>query len=96
MRRVKRTMKILAAAVLALMVSPTKAQPRVAFTRTFDNVRVRFLSTQITANPAARAEWGFSAVVEADDARLLRLSPRLVLGRRQDDLALVQVDLAPA
>ena len=71
MRRVKRTMKVLAAAVLALMVSPTTAQPRVAFTRTFDDVRVRFLSTQITANPAARAEWGFSAVVEADDARLL-------------------------
>ena len=71
MRRVKRTMKVLAAAILALMVSPTTAQPRVAFTRTFDDVRVRFLSTQITGNPAARAEWGFSAVVEADDARLL-------------------------
>ena len=49
MRGVKRTMKVLAAAVLALLVSPTKAQPRVAFTRTFDDVRVRFLSTQITA-----------------------------------------------
>jgi 7,8-dihydropterin-6-yl-methyl-4-(beta-D-ribofuranosyl)aminobenzene 5'-phosphate synthase len=56
---------------MALVVSPTRAQPRVAFTRTFDEVRVRFLSTQMTGNAAARAEWGFSALVEADDAKLL-------------------------
>jgi 7,8-dihydropterin-6-yl-methyl-4-(beta-D-ribofuranosyl)aminobenzene 5'-phosphate synthase len=41
------------------------------FTRTFNDVRLRFLSTQITTDPAARAEWGFSALIEADGAGLL-------------------------
>src|ERR1700687_172406 len=42
-----------------------------AFGRTFDHVAIRYLSTQVSASPAGRAEWGFSALVEADDTRLL-------------------------
>jgi 7,8-dihydropterin-6-yl-methyl-4-(beta-D-ribofuranosyl)aminobenzene 5'-phosphate synthase len=41
------------------------------FTRTFDNLRIRFLSTQIAADASVRSEWGFGALVEADEARLL-------------------------
>lgn len=58
-------------AIAVMSVHSAPAQPRVAFSRTFENVRLRFLSTQLTATTAARAEWGFSALIEADDARLL-------------------------
>jgi 7,8-dihydropterin-6-yl-methyl-4-(beta-D-ribofuranosyl)aminobenzene 5'-phosphate synthase len=58
-------------AVACLGVHPAPAQPRLTFSRTFDNVRIRFLSTQLTATVAARAEWGFAALIEADDVRLL-------------------------
>jgi 7,8-dihydropterin-6-yl-methyl-4-(beta-D-ribofuranosyl)aminobenzene 5'-phosphate synthase len=67
----RESIKVVAAVVLATMVPSAVAQPRVTFTRTFNDVRLRFLSTQITADSGARAEWGFSALVEADDARLL-------------------------
>jgi 7,8-dihydropterin-6-yl-methyl-4-(beta-D-ribofuranosyl)aminobenzene 5'-phosphate synthase len=42
-----------------------------AFGRSFDHVAIRYLSTQVSASQAGRAEWGFSALVEADDTRLL-------------------------
>jgi len=58
-----------AAVLLALAPAAGPAQPRLTFSRTFDNVRIRFLSTQLAVE--GRGEWGFSAVVEADDARLL-------------------------
>jgi 7,8-dihydropterin-6-yl-methyl-4-(beta-D-ribofuranosyl)aminobenzene 5'-phosphate synthase len=67
----KRSIRVFAAVVLAMIVPSAVAQPRVIFTRTFDDVRLRFLSTQVTTDPEARAEWGFSALIEADDARLL-------------------------
>jgi 7,8-dihydropterin-6-yl-methyl-4-(beta-D-ribofuranosyl)aminobenzene 5'-phosphate synthase len=54
---------------LTLVPAAGPAQPRVAFTRTFNDVRIRFLSTQLAVE--GRGEWGFSALVEADDARLL-------------------------
>jgi 7,8-dihydropterin-6-yl-methyl-4-(beta-D-ribofuranosyl)aminobenzene 5'-phosphate synthase len=41
------------------------------FGRTFDHVAIHYLSTQVSASQAGRAEWGFSALVEADDTRLL-------------------------
>src|SRR5207302_2175057 len=43
----------------------------VGFSRTFDSLRIRFLSTQIEADASVRAEWGFGALVEADEAKLL-------------------------
>jgi len=67
----KHSVKVFAVVVLATVTSSAMSQPRVTFTRTFNDVRVRFLSTQITTNPRAQAEWGFSALVEADDVRLL-------------------------
>jgi 7,8-dihydropterin-6-yl-methyl-4-(beta-D-ribofuranosyl)aminobenzene 5'-phosphate synthase len=60
---------VISAALLAVPSVP--AQPNVALSRTFDNVRIRFLSTQLAANAAVRSEWGFSALIEADDVRLL-------------------------
>lgn len=57
--------------VAALVVPAAPAQSRLAFSRTFDNLQIRFLSTQLTTSTATRAEWGFSAMIEADDARLL-------------------------
>jgi 7,8-dihydropterin-6-yl-methyl-4-(beta-D-ribofuranosyl)aminobenzene 5'-phosphate synthase len=66
---VKRWIASAAAALLSLAPAPGPAQTRLAFTRTFDDVRIRFLSTQLAV--AGRGEWGFSAVVEADDVRLL-------------------------
>jgi 7,8-dihydropterin-6-yl-methyl-4-(beta-D-ribofuranosyl)aminobenzene 5'-phosphate synthase len=66
-----RLVKVFAAVILAAIVPPAMSQPRVAFTRTFNDVRLRFLSTQMTTDPRAQAEWGFSALVEADDVRLL-------------------------
>jgi 7,8-dihydropterin-6-yl-methyl-4-(beta-D-ribofuranosyl)aminobenzene 5'-phosphate synthase len=65
------SVKVFAAVLLVTMVPSAMSQPRVTFTRTFNNVRIRFLSTQLTTNPRAQAEWGFSALVEADDVRLL-------------------------
>jgi metal-dependent hydrolase (beta-lactamase superfamily II) len=67
----KQSIRIVVAVVVATTVPSAVAQPRVTFTRTFNDVRIRFLSTQITSDLEARAEWGFSALVEADDARLL-------------------------
>jgi 7,8-dihydropterin-6-yl-methyl-4-(beta-D-ribofuranosyl)aminobenzene 5'-phosphate synthase len=58
-----------AAVMLALVPVAGPAQPRVTFTHTFNDVRIRFLSTQLAVE--GRGEWGFSALVEADDARLL-------------------------
>src|SRR5215831_4829170 len=55
--------------MLALVPAAGPAQPRIAFTRTFSDVRIRFLSTQLAVE--GRGEWGFSALVEADDVRLL-------------------------
>jgi 7,8-dihydropterin-6-yl-methyl-4-(beta-D-ribofuranosyl)aminobenzene 5'-phosphate synthase len=52
-----------------LPVAPPAAPP--TFGRTFDHVAIRYLSTQVSASQAGRAEWGFSALVEADDTRLL-------------------------
>src|SRR5947209_1592537 len=64
---------VAAAAVLLLAAAPS--QPSLAFSRTFTDLRIRFLSTQLTAvvgsNGTVRAEWGFGALIEADDARLL-------------------------
>src|SRR5204863_7630581 len=59
------------AAALLVMLAPAAgpAQPRLTFTRTFENVRIRFLSTQLAVE--GRGEWGFSAIVEADDTGLL-------------------------
>src|SRR5712692_6046095 len=45
--------------------------PTPTFSRTFDHVAIRYLSTQVSASLVGRAEWGFSAVVEADEVRLL-------------------------
>src|SRR5215831_12084307 len=67
----KQSIQVFAAVVVATIVPSAVARPRVTFTRTFNEVRLRFLSTQITSDLGARAEWGFSALVEADDARLL-------------------------
>ena len=64
-----RWMAAAAAVMLALVPAAGPAQPRVAFTRAFNDVRIRFLSTQLAVE--GRGEWGFSALVEADDARLL-------------------------
>src|SRR5947208_3899750 len=62
-------------AALVLVFVPPPAQPKLAFSRTFNDLRIRFLSTQVAAvlgsQGALRAEWGFGALVEADDARLL-------------------------
>jgi len=58
-----------AALLVALAPAAGPAQPRLTFTRTFENVRIRFLSTQLAVE--GRGEWGFSAIVEADDTRLL-------------------------
>jgi 7,8-dihydropterin-6-yl-methyl-4-(beta-D-ribofuranosyl)aminobenzene 5'-phosphate synthase len=65
----KQTVVTMGAVLLALAPAPGPAQPRLTFSRTFDNVRIRFLSTQLAVE--GRGEWGFSAIVEADDARLL-------------------------
>jgi len=65
------SVKVFASVLLVTMVPSAMSQPGVTFTRTFNNVRLRFLSTQITTNARAQAEWGFSALVEADDVRLL-------------------------
>ena len=63
------------AAAAVLSTAPAPAQSNVAFSRTFSDLRIRFLSTQLTAvlgsNGAVRSEWGFGALVEADDARLI-------------------------
>ena len=66
---IRRTPILLAVGVLS--ISSVPAQPRLAFTRTFDDVRIRFLSTQLATDGAVRSEWGFGALVEADDTRLL-------------------------
>ena len=66
-----RSVKVIAIVLIASIVPSAMSQPRVAFTRTFNDVRVRFLSTQITTDSRGQAEWGFSALVEADDVRLL-------------------------
>ena len=67
------TLFLVAAAVLS--VTPTPAQARLTFSRTFTDLRIRFLSTQLAAvlgsNGPVRSEWGFGALIEADDARLL-------------------------
>src|ERR1700757_3529525 len=55
--------------LLALLAPALPAQPALTFSRTFDNVRIRFLSTQLAVE--GRGEWGFSALVEADEDRLL-------------------------
>ena len=68
---VVQSVKVFAAVLLVTIVPSARSQPRVTFTRTFNDVRLRFLSTQITADPRTQAEWGFSALVEADDVRLL-------------------------
>ena len=65
----KRWIAPAAAVMLTLAPAAGPAQPRLTFTRMFDNVRIRFLSTQLAVE--GRGEWGFSGVVEADDARLL-------------------------
>src|SRR5215471_14887300 len=65
------SVKVFAAVMLAAVVPSAMSQPRVTFSRTFNDVRIRFLSTQITTDVRAEAEWGFSALVEADDVRLL-------------------------
>ena len=65
----KRWVAAIGSVLLSLAPAAGPAQPRLTFTRTFDNVRIRFLSTQLAVE--GRGEWGFSAVVEADDVRLL-------------------------
>jgi 7,8-dihydropterin-6-yl-methyl-4-(beta-D-ribofuranosyl)aminobenzene 5'-phosphate synthase len=57
------------ALVAALLTPSPTAQPRLSLSRTFDNVRLRFLSTQLAVE--GRGEWGFSAIIEADNERLL-------------------------
>jgi 7,8-dihydropterin-6-yl-methyl-4-(beta-D-ribofuranosyl)aminobenzene 5'-phosphate synthase len=66
-------MRALAAAVAWAVVVGGTAAPTsaVTFSRTFENLRIRFLSTQIAADTSVRSEWGFGALVEADEARLL-------------------------
>jgi 7,8-dihydropterin-6-yl-methyl-4-(beta-D-ribofuranosyl)aminobenzene 5'-phosphate synthase len=71
------------AALTILILASLAAEPGLArmpiaapamaptFGRTFDHVAIRYLSTQVSASQAGRAEWGFSALVEADDTRLL-------------------------
>ncbi len=65
----KRRIAPAGALVAALLTPSPTAQPRIAFSRTFDDVRLRFLSTQLAVE--GRGEWGFSAIVEADNDRLL-------------------------
>jgi 7,8-dihydropterin-6-yl-methyl-4-(beta-D-ribofuranosyl)aminobenzene 5'-phosphate synthase len=77
--RIIHTIAVWTAVILASLASgPGLARQPVAapatapaFARTFEHVAIRYLSTQVSASQAGRAEWGFSALVEADDTRLL-------------------------